>query len=618
MKKKEFFSAALFKENLKRFWPLAATGFFIYFMSGPFILLRSTGVRGSARFFLGYTGVADGFMSMLLAGQNVGFEFVHLVLPVTAAVAVFSYLNKVGSVGMMHSLPFSRRVLFVTNCASGLTLSIVPFIFNWVFALMLKGAVNAAIVGVNYGAYFSWLLAGAAIIVFVFGFAVLACMVSGNSVIATLTGFAFNFLIQAVSACFAGYAAKFLTGYSGEGLWDFIMRVSPWTATLYDKGIDPISCLIYIAAAAVLLVVSDVLYHARKLERCGDSYVFSWMQTVVGFLFVFVISTMTGLVMFEGLGIMAYVIGFIIGFLLGQMITQKTLHIFNRTSLRNLILFAVIMALIIGGFALDILGFQKKVPDAADVKSADVNMHFVVRYDTKTVRSEDAIKAVVGLHQDMVDDLDALRGDDDPDSIFDSNKYYTESVSITYTLNSGRKIYRSYSVPVEMLDKSESYKALISSPEVLENVDDLALIPAEKRYVEVQYYLNKELSVPGSTQPVYTGYKREELAISNTEIDSLLKAYSEDMKDAFRSGTRHLDYVYEIEFCCVFREAETGKLSSDLTDKLTRIAGFSGCDYGRDGEGTITAVYILDTGREFTRTIDLLRAYGIPGPEELM
>ena len=121
----------------------------------------------------------------------------------------------------------------------------------------------------------------------------------------------------------------------------------------------------------------------------------------------------------------------------------------------------------------------------------------------------------------------------------------------------------------------------------------------------------------GHGKPCYDCAQLNLAAMAAAGIPLVSGANSQWLKTVWSEcGT--IDNLPKDKVCCVFREAETGKLSSDLTDKLTRIAGFSGCDYGRDGEGCITAVYILDTGREFTRTIDLLRTYGIPGPEELM
>ena len=43
MNKGKIFSAALFRENIKRFWSLAAVAFFMYIMSGPFVLMQTVG-----------------------------------------------------------------------------------------------------------------------------------------------------------------------------------------------------------------------------------------------------------------------------------------------------------------------------------------------------------------------------------------------------------------------------------------------------------------------------------------------------------------------------------------------------------------------------------------------
>ena len=605
MNKGKYFSAALFKENIRRFWPLAAVGFFIYFMSAPFALLQRMGVKGLSRIFYGFSSM-EYYLNMLLKNQNVGFEFVHLVLPVVSAVAVFGYLNKVNSVGVVHSLPFSKRVLFITNYASGLTISFVPFVINWIIVFLMKGMFNAAIYKFTYGMFFRWLLASFTIIIFVFSIAVLACIVSGNGVIATLTGFAFNFLVPAVMLCFYGYAAKFLTGFNGDGIWETVMKTNPWMRTLSDGGLLVGLCIIYIVIAVIVAVAAYVLYHTRQLERCGDSYVFGWMQTVISFLFVFVISTMTGLVLFDGLGITAYIIGFIIGFLLGQMISLKTLHIFNRNGLRNLIVFAVIMALILAGFALDITGFQKRVPKSENVQKAEVTTRFTSSYyDTRTIKDPGTLKYVEGVHREIVENLDKIRESDQAEEYTPYNYSETEEFSVVYTLSSGRKIYRSYSVPKDLLEASRNYKDLRNSQEILSSVEDLKDLHASdmKRSV-IMLYINQE---PTETSDGITWSGRD-LGLTEDEIDILLNAYADDIKDDIAKGSVGASPVLcAMELRCMTNNTPAQELQKRYED----VFGFRGVELSVDGEDIITVFFELDVAENHSRTIQFLKSKGV-------
>lgn len=51
-----------------------------------------------------------------------------LVYAVVCAMAVWSYLFNSRSVGLMHTLPISRRGLFLTNFLSGFLMVLIPFV----------------------------------------------------------------------------------------------------------------------------------------------------------------------------------------------------------------------------------------------------------------------------------------------------------------------------------------------------------------------------------------------------------------------------------------------------------------------------------------------------------
>ena len=472
MKKNKFFSGALFAENLRRFWPVSAVGLFIYFLSGPFLILTKS-VRDNYMYGSVLNGTAGGAM---LNNLNFGFLFVHLVLPVVAAVCVFSYLNRVGSVAALHSMPLSRRTLFVTNYLSGLALCVLPIVINWAL-LSLCGAGLKAFTARALG---MWLLVSFTIALFVFSVAVLACIVSGNTVIATLTGFAFNFLVAAVWVCMYGYAESFLYGFEASDIFPQITLTNPWMRAIYcgftyEGTLRAWHCLVYIAVAIVIAAVADILYHVRKLERCGDSYVFGWMQTIIGFLFAFAFSTMTGLVLFRGIGVWAYVIGFAIGFVLGQMISLKTFHLFSRKTLRNLIIFAVLMALIIGCFALDVFGFEKKVPDPQNVQSVSVEGIWTGSgYRAVTFKTEPSIENVAAFHREILEQR--------PDEEYEIMPARHSHFTLRYDLKNGTKLTRQYSVESEFVARCESFTKLLQSEEMTGSITGLASIQGEKDF----------------------------------------------------------------------------------------------------------------------------------------
>ena len=79
------FSSALFIENIRRFWLLALAGTVLYFLCAPFSMLSEL------------DGMRVSLVRELLNHHNVGFIFFDVLMPLAAAVAVFSYLNSTGT-----------------------------------------------------------------------------------------------------------------------------------------------------------------------------------------------------------------------------------------------------------------------------------------------------------------------------------------------------------------------------------------------------------------------------------------------------------------------------------------------------------------------------------------
>ncbi len=609
MKKGKLISSALLLENFRRFWSISAVGFLFYFMSGPYIMLYRSGRSAYSAGYYGVTWPDTYFLGNLMDNQNFGFEAMHLVLPVVAAVCVFSYLNKTNSVGFVHALPLSKRTLFATNCLSGLGLSFVPYLINWVICMVCMAGMGGGVLKEYAVSAFVWLLSTLVIQCFVLSLAVLACMVSGNGVIALLTGFAFNFLPHALLLSALAYEENFLFGFVNDGIGDTVFYLSPWSCTIYDDGIGGWALLIYFAVAAAVAVLADVLYHRRKLERAGDSYVFGWMQTIIGFLFVYFFTSVTGLMFFEGFGIMAYVLGFIIGFLVGQMISLKTLHIFNKKSLKNLVIFAVIMALIVSAFAVDIFGFEKRVPKAERVEKVEyMGMSPQNVYSTMYFTSEDAIKNAVGLHQEIVDDLDAVKAELDDESW--SNEYNNDhrypfvSVTIKYYLKNGGVMARSYRLKTTRVSESPSYKALMNSTEAIQSLEALRTMEAD----ELLFSIMTEYGDYG----VGNG-----ISLTDSQARQLLEAMALDIRDTIKSG-RFVEskQVYNLDLTAMtskYSEAEAEALDKYYDRVYNHRAGDRAYVKPEDNNGKgAWRVYFMnfEIFDSYTRTVTLLKSWG--------
>jgi ABC-2 type transport system permease protein len=451
-----FYSLPLALENMKRFWTIGAVGFLIYFLSGIFPLLMS------------YDRISNYMVSGMLSNQNPGYMAAHLFLSIASAVAVFRYLQTTGSVSVMHSMPFSRKMLYLSSYGSGLKLACLPSLVNTLILLLLKtpvyqsamdGGLAVDIDVFTTSAVLNWMLETWVIIVFVYTIAVFAGMVTGTVVMHTLTAIGFNFLLTALYLTFLGYSEMYFFGYAhSSSITEIALKLSPYTYVFEHGGnFGAKAGAGYIAAATAIAAGTFLIYKKRPLERAGDSTVFKFMEYFISFLVVFFGSSLVGMIFFgNDYGYGGFALGGVLGFLVGQMIVKKTMKIFNFGSLRAFILFAAIMSFLIVGFNTDLFGYERRVPAAETVKSAGINCYDLSEGQPVSYFSEaENILHVLDFHQ----------------SVADNRKEYSSfegegiSISIDYELTSGNQMTRQYLLPYSAILESLELQMLYESLE---------------------------------------------------------------------------------------------------------------------------------------------------------
>lgn len=495
------FSFPLFKENIKRFWGISAIGFFMYFLSGPFGLIMQ---RGEWRLYV---------INACYAINNPGYLVMDMVLACIASVAVFAYLNKVNSAGVLHSMPFSRKSLFVTNYLSGLFIAIVPVVLNTLVVLavrktcyvdmynnLLPGYAAGAIKIFTLGDVFYCLGISFLIILFSYSIAVLAGMVSGNSVIHTLTAPAFNVLAPAFYITLISYGNKYLYGFSMPGSAMAIAKMHPifrsfgyvfGVTAAEERFFTPFWILLYITIAIVISGLAYFAYTKRKLEKAGDSYVFEFVKYIICFFFVFFMATILFWI-FEGESqYIALFIGAVVGFLIGWMIVNKSVRIFNLRSLKVFVIYLAIIGLVILAFIADIFGYEKYIPSVNNIESCITNTSSYFAwgdiYDTK-LSSEENLRNVTALHKEILDTRN---------SVIESPTLW---VSIEYKLKNGKSVKREFNnVPRDILTSSPNTIAMYESDEYREKLNYVIDYDPESSGVEILFDWNYESSNNGKT-----------------------------------------------------------------------------------------------------------------------
>ena len=511
----KFYSLPLVLENIKRFWAIGAVGFLIYFLSGAFPLLMS------------YDDMDASMISGMLTNQNAGYMASHLFLAVTSAVAMFRYLQATGSVSVMHSMPFSRKMLYISSYASGLKLAFLPALLNGLVLFLLKTPVyqSATDSGLTVNidvfttsAILTWMLETFIIIAFMYTIAVFAGMVTGTVVMHALTAVGFNFLLSALYMTFIGFSEMYFFGYAQSTfITELVLKLSPYTY-VFDHGgnFSAKACLVYSAAAIALAVGNYFIYKKRPLERATDSTVFKFMEYFICFLVVFFASSLVGMIFWgNDYGYGGYALGGILGFLVGQMIVKKTMKIFNMESLRTFIIFGAIMSVVIVGFNTDLFGYERRLPAADKVQSVGINCYDLSTGEPVNYFSEEEnILSAIRFHESIVEGRKEYRA-------FEGNGI---SISIDYELTSGNQMTRSYVLPYSAILESESLKDLYESAEADKGAATIRTLDASITQIDI--YNNSS----GSSNNAVTLHYSDDPA-SNLLKKGLLEALALDISE---------------------------------------------------------------------------------------
>jgi len=192
-------SMGFIKENLRRFWWVAALYFVCLFFVSPFRLITradyyneriARALELSAESGLPVTE----YFSSSFCDFSGGIEAIaFFVLPVFIAGLLFSYMNTRKNIDTIHALPIKRSKLFAINAVSGVILYTVP--------LILTTVILAIVISVfGFWGYFTlpsliiWLLNSLLYLTIFFGMACFFSICTGNVLVMAILTYVFSTL----------------------------------------------------------------------------------------------------------------------------------------------------------------------------------------------------------------------------------------------------------------------------------------------------------------------------------------------------------------------------------------------------------------------------------------
>ena len=500
------FNGTLFRKNLSRYWPLWGLASFggAMFPLAMLLELLHNGFR-----FWSPLETRQAYYTVL----SYGVPVISIVYAILCAMAVWNYLYNARSVGMMHTLPVRREGLFVTNVLSGLTMMAIPYAVTGVLLVlvtMLFGGFEPVGVLVTVLGVMGESL-------FFFGLATFCAFIVGNvfmlpalygllNFIAVLTDFMVNLLAQ-------GFCFGLNSSYSGTVEWlspvvYLIQKISPnstyetqWVTDRlggqrYETSVLTSVTLengwliaAYAAAGAALLGLAWLLYRRRRSESAGDVVAVGWMKPVFRYGCAVYAAILGGRLLYALLWesfqngqyfallpmILCMIAGGAVGYYAASMLLAKTPRVF-KTTWKGMLAVALGCAALCGAMKYDLFGVTRRVPAPDSVKL--VNVYAADSNYYLTPGQDDAlIEKVRALHQTIISDKDyalttASAATEAYSGADGEVPYAYTTVRFTYTLNSGLKVERRYSLYLtpDRMAREGTYDylldQLINSPEM--------------------------------------------------------------------------------------------------------------------------------------------------------
>lgn len=498
--KTSYFNPALFKKNLTRFWPLWGGASLIgalFPLAFLTILIREDVflkelISDPLEVTLGYYQVVAWIIPTL-----------SLLYAALCALAAWGWLYNPRSVGMYHSLPITRKGLFVTSFLSGFSMMLLPYAVTGALAVLITAAVG----GLEPVGLAVTILSVLGQSFFFYASATLVVFITGNPFAFAAFYFLFHFLAAGAEWLASRLMTMFYFGVhrAYEGVVEFLSPTLYLTKNLdidavykqittasgwIDNGdLESVTLVngwltgVYALVGVALLAAAWALYRRRRSECAGDVVAVGWMKPVFRYGVALCAAFAGGMLLyslfFEGLQNTAtagaapmavcMAIAGVIGYYIASMLLSKSLRVF-RGSWKGALGTVIAAAALCLAIAADPFGLESWIPQEGQVQAVRL---YLSGWNGGGVSAwlEDpaAIREVLNAHRAILSEREELDRDR-----FEGETYYLWlDVDYCEDAEGDHRVNRGYHIPCspDRMEESEALRAvaaMASSPAIQE------------------------------------------------------------------------------------------------------------------------------------------------------
>lgn len=420
----------------------------------------------------------------------------NIGIPVILAVFLFRYLQVKPYSDFMHSLPIKRDRLFHQYALTGMILLILPVLLIAIIISALYIPLNLSEF-ITWADIFKWLGITIMFNLLVFLAGVFTGMISGISAVQGILTYIFLLLPMGLLVLLAYNLPFYLYGFADRYVMESkVESFSPLVALsqVDYRPLGAIEIIVYCLLIFILYGVSLWVYKNRRLEAVTQSLVFLLLKPIFKYGMTFCTMLLGGLYfgIMEGNTtwlIAGYVIGAILGYFVAEMVLQKSWRIIIH--IKELIIYAGAMALLVILFQFDFTQFEKKVPNLSEVERIHLSENYFMYNDANDpffLTSAENMDLIRRLHKEIVanKNQNKNRVNDSSDHAF-----------FVYELKNGKKLVRDYMIDkkeyahfYKLIHESEEYKRVTNgifkvNEEQIEKISIHPYGPTQKKAVIV-------------------------------------------------------------------------------------------------------------------------------------
>lgn len=477
------FSRTLFLDILKRFWPLFAAYPLAWIFMIPVELNSSLKAALSS---------PDSPPAQLLnpvlreiAAESVRtcMEFAPMAaafFAIAFAMASFYGLYTSRSVSALCSMPIKREGLFLSAFLPGPVVMLASNVLAVIITLIVLAGYGIAGGCVPY--LLTWLGAVTLEEIFFLGLAALCGAMTGHILVLPAVYIVLNFTWTVVFFASSLVVNNLLFGLSehfgmvayifspliymvAQGI-DIHNNTEGYFVTMEYDGWGYIAVC---ALAGLLLILAAMrLVKIRRMEAAGDVVAFKPLKPLFKYCMTFGSALVIGLwllysitdtgftnAMHEGLFVLlaCMLAGALIGYFTAEMLIKKNFRVFSLPNWKGLaVSWAVIIALVLF-VDFDLLGIEKRVPEAGDVESVVVNGNF----QPFSTDDPELIEQITGIHSSIVENKE----------LHENSSGAVTWLDIDYYFKDGGGLSRYYSI-ADGSAEVEALEDFLNSPKVTE------------------------------------------------------------------------------------------------------------------------------------------------------